>query len=402
MDTRAPGGRITGLDGLRGVAALVVVIHHVLLVSPVFADVTVLRARAEPGTLHWWLSYTPMHVIWGGTEAVFVFFVLSGFVLTGPALRANASWLVYYPKRLLRLYLPVWASIVLAALSAILVVRGNVPGASWWVQAHGPLNVPSALRTAMLVNSDNWLNVPQTDWLNSPLWSLTWEVWFSLLLPLYIWLGVWAARRLWRTWALAVVLAAVMTVAFREQYAPLSYLPMFMFGVLLYLHRERIARAAAWIADGRRWVWPALLVVALVSITSYWMLVGLVPDAPRMVVAAFRPLQVAGACLFVVCAFAWPAAERVFDSRPLRWLGLRSFSLYLTHEIVLITAVLLLGGSPPLALALAIVLPVALVVASLFFRFVERPSHRFAQWVGGVVQAAVDRRRGELSTVSRN
>jgi uncharacterized membrane protein len=74
-------GRVRSLDGLRGVAALIVVVHHALLTSPTLARV---NYGAVPGSVHgflWWMTYTPLHLIWAGPEAVFVFFVLSGFVL---------------------------------------------------------------------------------------------------------------------------------------------------------------------------------------------------------------------------------------------------------------------------------------------------------------------------------
>jgi peptidoglycan/LPS O-acetylase OafA/YrhL len=44
-----------------------------------------------------------------------VFFVLSGFVLTLPFLSGRPIWPAYYARRLIRLFLPVWASILLAA-----------------------------------------------------------------------------------------------------------------------------------------------------------------------------------------------------------------------------------------------------------------------------------------------
>lgn len=79
-------GRLPALDGLRGVAALVVVAFHVLLLSPSFAD----RAEAGPGLRpadpSWWLTHAPLYLLWAGQQAVFLFFVLSGFVLTLSAL----------------------------------------------------------------------------------------------------------------------------------------------------------------------------------------------------------------------------------------------------------------------------------------------------------------------------
>jgi peptidoglycan/LPS O-acetylase OafA/YrhL len=80
--------RVTSLDGLRGLAAVVVLVHHALLAAPVFAAAYYGGSVADRvGGMAWAFIYTPLHLIWAGTEAVYLFFVLSGVVLTFPILR---------------------------------------------------------------------------------------------------------------------------------------------------------------------------------------------------------------------------------------------------------------------------------------------------------------------------
>src|SRR6476646_6648538 len=98
--------RRTALDGLRGLAALVVVFHHVLLTWPGWAN-------AYLGSHGNALAYSPLHVVLDGTFAVYVFFVLSGYVLTLQSERLS-RWRGYYGARLARLYLPVWGSVAFA------------------------------------------------------------------------------------------------------------------------------------------------------------------------------------------------------------------------------------------------------------------------------------------------
>jgi peptidoglycan/LPS O-acetylase OafA/YrhL len=101
--TRPATQRLHSLDGLRGLSALVVVLHHALLVVPALAAPYYDQGPAASGSAEWWLSHTPIHALWEGKAAVYVFFVLSGFVLPLLAHRAQFRWSVYYPQRLLRL-----------------------------------------------------------------------------------------------------------------------------------------------------------------------------------------------------------------------------------------------------------------------------------------------------------
>ena len=83
--------RLSSLDGLRGVAALIVVVHHSMLVSPNLAaayyggEVEGLAANI--------VTYSPLHLLWGGKEAVVVFFVLSGLVLVLAMRSMRFDWL---------------------------------------------------------------------------------------------------------------------------------------------------------------------------------------------------------------------------------------------------------------------------------------------------------------------
>jgi peptidoglycan/LPS O-acetylase OafA/YrhL len=74
--------RLRSLDGLRGVAAIVVVAYHSLLISPSLAEIVVNNQPAEPGSFWDLLLHSPLRILIAGNEAVIVFFVLSGLVLT--------------------------------------------------------------------------------------------------------------------------------------------------------------------------------------------------------------------------------------------------------------------------------------------------------------------------------
>lgn len=346
-----PAGRIGSLDGLRGIAAAVVLVHHSLLAIPTFSDgnnhLPVPDGRG-------WLVYSPLHVFWAGGEAVFVFFVLSGFVLTLPSLRRRQDWLAYYPSRLVRLYLPVVASVLLALVLFLLIPRTPSPGHSGWIFRHvQDLSVSGLLGDFTLIAPTR---------MNSPLWSLTWEVAFSLLLPLYV-LVAKATRRFWWVTALAALLLSGLGRQYQEDW--LKYLPMFLLGAALAAGWEtipEIPRLTGWVAS----------IVALLGVTIEWWI-------PRNLVGLHVPIIVlASAGLIVLLCGKWLPAERVMLGPVPRALGRLSFSLYLVHEPVVVSVAILLPASLSW-LTPIIAIPIAVVLAGLFSRLVELPAHRLAK-----------------------
>lgn len=313
------------------------------------------------------MTHTPLSLSWAGTEAVLLFFVLSGFVLALPTTVARVRWRAYYPQRLLRLYLPVWASLLFATVVVALVPRRPQDGLSAWYAEHTTVVGPAeAVRDGLLLLG--------TGWLNSPLWSLQWEVLFSLLLPGYLVLARWQPQ-LWALKSLGLLVLVGGAPAFGRW--DVAYLSMFGFGVLIAYERERLATAVARI-DVTRTGW--LLAVAcaiLLSVEGSLLAVGHDRGAA---IAAARCLQVLGACLAVVLALHWTPVQRRLSAPWAQWLGLRSFSLYLVHEPVVVSSAAL-WPEQPVFVHLALVLPVSLLVAHAFHRLVESPAHRLSRAV---------------------
>jgi peptidoglycan/LPS O-acetylase OafA/YrhL len=380
--------RYRSLDGLRGVAALVVVAHHSLLVVPGIADVY--TGYVPPrGSLTWLLTYSPARILWAGDIAVWVFFILSGFVLTLPwtsgRTGGSRAWVGYYVARLPRLYLPVWASLLVAwGLSHI--ASWHADGlATWWLNGNGQ---PATLRTVMhgaaLVR-----NVPSV---NQPLWSLSWEVAFSVLLPLFvIVLGV----RLWWPIKIALLMAIMLS-----GHGPLAvfYLPLFGIGVVAARHRQSIRELQRWAPRGPAGdaAWVVALVGAAVAADLSWALTGQGWTLEHHVTGA---LTILGVCLIFEAAMQWRVARAVLESAAGQWLGRRSFSLYLVHYPVVVSIAMLLGPAHDRVVWL-LAIPTALVAADLFFRVAEAPSHRLSQMVyrrvvsrppGGISQTTTGR-----------
>lgn len=86
-----------------GLAAISVLLYHVLALNwaALQAGIDLLPADR---TIFNVLIFSPLHIIWLGAEAVWFFFVLSGFALTKAATCPGFTWSAYFPSHMLRLY----------------------------------------------------------------------------------------------------------------------------------------------------------------------------------------------------------------------------------------------------------------------------------------------------------
>ncbi|MDR6413631.1 acyltransferase [Pseudarthrobacter sulfonivorans] len=364
--------RYTSLDGLRGLAALVVLVHHCCMVSPQLAEAAEGGEVGPAGSWVWWATVTPLHLMWAGSEAVFVFFILSGFVLTLPFVgNSQPSWAAYFSKRLVRIYLPVWASLVLALLAAWAFPRVAAPEFSSWVNMHD--DAPNVLVDGFLLLG--------TGSLNTPLWSLQWEMVFSLLLPLYLFVAV----RIGRAWLPSLVgLILLIAVGGMMAMAPPVFLSMFGIGVLMASKREMLEKWGRRL--GRR-AWATLLVASMVLLCSRWML----PQLPMGIAMATT-----GGALLIFAFIGSKSAITLGDNPTVQWLGTRSFSIYLVHDPIVVSVAFSMHGANAFHVAVTSV-SLSLLTAEVFFRLVERSSLRLARLAGQAVTNGVRSNRVVIS-----
>lgn len=343
--------RLHRLDGLRGVAALVVVIHHCLLTSAALAR-PYFDAPAQ-GPWATALVRTPLHLMWDGSAAVTVFFVLSGFVLTRATQSRRVRWLMFDAQRLVRLYLPTWIATILAVAFALAVPRRHYSGASAWMLVH-EVSIRGSLKGCLTL----W----HPDGLISPLWSLKWEVLFSLLLPLY--LGI--SRLVSRAWpAVPFACAVIAYVGDRTGHESLVYLPIFLCGVVMAHRLDDVRRVASRVGQ------VGLVVAGLALIHLPWAF-----DPGRIHHVGVITLPTLGAPLLLAACLVPGSTTAFLDARWAQWLGRISFSLYLTHEPLAVSLSVL--GLPPVAVVVAGV-PLSLALAAAFYRWVEHPTHLIAR-----------------------
>lgn len=358
--------RLSGLDSLRGLAALVVVISHALLLLPVLGNAARIGHSNSPEDLSWWLAYTPLALVYSGGIAVFIFFVLSGFVLALPGSRRNLSkWISYYPKRLVRLYVPVMGAVLFAMMLILLFPREAVPAMGWWQQVHDVEVYPlSVVREALLLFG--------TGRYNSVLWSLVWEVLFSLLLPIYLLVTRRLSRRLFSSIIMFALLSGIGSVT---GVASLTYLPMFAIGVhLATAYRDSNSRLLGLIRSRK-----STVLISLLLMLAYYA----IRDYPLSIVICL--ISCTG---IVISCIGWESNNPV-----LGWLGSRSFSLYLVHEPILVSLAFALGVSN-VGITWMIAAVLVPVVTEVFYSLIEKPSISMSKWSAVVVTELIEMYRG--------
>ncbi len=361
--------RVLSLDGLRGVAALLVVFHHMLLMLPDFANVAWRVPGAVPrGFVEWLLLRTPLRLFWAGQERALLFFVLSGFVLSLPWCDGRAEpYGRFLLNRFCRIYPPYLAAMVLAALGSILIGGHTLPNASIYFNSLGWAFHPGWATIPSIVFV---LNLPASEYMNEAVWSLVWEIRVAIMFPLLMAPIVKFGLR----GAVAVLVATLLLrhVTSRLVGTPLSvalnapqesfyYAEYFIAGAALAAKRGVIT---AWFARAPRGTGLAILLAGMLICWFPWpaqhdRMVGL--GAGVIIAAILGDLQLR----------AW------FSARWLLWLGRRSYSLYLTHLLVVMSITVACAGTVPVWACLS-VLPISLGVALLFWHRVEMPAMRWA------------------------
>lgn len=322
----APTQHLAYMDGLRGIAILLVVACHGAKYAMDFHQGWTYHALAE------------------GAHGVDLFFVISGFCLAYPILRRRFDTgavkfdvLRFYCRRIIRIVPAYWvAFLALLAVSLIVVARGiELP----WPAVKLPPTFSNGAAQLFFLNSATNLC--------GSFWTLAVEFRWYIAFPIIMWLYI---RWPWTIYALMAATLVVYHFVLRQ--IDFATLPGFLLGIIaadLAIRGSRLNRFAL-----------GLFVAGVLA--SLWL-----EPKGHLDYALQNQLWWQVAAFFLVLAgVANGVVQRVLTVRWLAWIGIAAYSIYLYHDPV--EAWYAFSGGQSLILAMI----AGVLIGALGWLFVER------------------------------
>lgn len=335
-----PRSKFDGIQSLRFVAALLVVVTH----STFYAG-----ERLDRSIQTWEF----------GAIGVDIFFVISGFVMmmsTGGLAGTKDGWKYFGMRRLVRIVPMYWIATTVKLLTLIVL-----PGAV----LHAQLDPGKTILSYLFLPSRNFEG--RVEPLLGVGWTLTFEMFFYFVFTVALLLR---AKPIWFC-ASVLSLCALGTIVRPDEWAPAL---VYLNPIVLYFLVGMIV--GQWMRDGsiRRFLAWMSYVVAL------WLVIPLADGefSRNDLSLLIRHISVAVLIIVVVAGESW-ISGRV--PGPVIYMGDASYSLYLCHPLIAPIVPVVLGMIGLRIGGLSVVLSIlaAVIGAALIFRFVERPITRYLQ-----------------------
>lgn len=353
--------RVAGIDGLRGFAALYILLFHQL-------------QEFDLGN-----SFLNRFVRFGGSS-VPLFFVISGFILLPSILKASNTdpkWISnFYIKRFFRI-IPLWW--------AVLIIFSFIT----WIS-------PAAL-VANLLMVFGFVSYDPTFTPITPAWSLFVEECFYILIPLFVIrfrreanliIGLLVSFLIYRIWVdCASTWGVPVENGFIER-SPLANFYLFFIGMTIAVSFEN-ERGRKWLhyffSGRRRWLMGVLALVFFFG-------------------PIFRfqtPLALGSGLLIITVLSSRTFLSKIFEWEPLCWAGRRCYSIYIGQVVLdaslmplrIKMAAIFKGELTPLIFRLywlPIFSVLLLIAAEISWRIWERPWIRFGHGIVSQRQSTAD------------
>lgn len=363
--------KLNAAESIRGLASLAVVFSHLSL-----SFLPGLHRFDVPRTeLAWvdWVHHSPLAFWYSGTAAVYVFFVLSGYVLSFAIYKHQTQINMQLQRMLLKRYPRLMIPVLSSCLLTWLIVNSFQVDPQYtqpWLSEY--LNQNVTLTQALYEGSVGAFLFAESS-VNWVLWTMQIELLGSFLLFFLIYIGQRKNSLLWMSSALLVLLSY--TVLGEGMCLGLS---CFVLGLYIYRYNKILT-------------WPSALLLLLIGLyfagvhqssTSYQWWVKLWGDH------AYEYGNFLAGVLLVYSIVKSPELSKILDKKILVLLGRWSFSIYLLHlpllylfGVPILNQFIVWQLSYPLALVLTLLLYILLLLvsAAIFSRYVDQYAIKLAK-----------------------
>lgn len=372
------------LDGLRGICCFLVLIEHCInFYKP---DVRFTEMTGLGGVIRRVVSSTPLNIVYSGDMAVYIFFVLSGFVLSLSFNKTRKHEYIFsgVVKRYPRIMLPVAASmlfmyIVMELTDAFI---GKAFGAEF-------LNI--------LYQVAYRIPFSHTILTNYPLWSISYEMFGSFLV--FSLLAIFGKSNFRFIFYFLVMIYFFISLdkAHQDIYEYSTYYALFVFGVMLCditnggdIKINPIIRLSLFLCG-------LLLATTPLPRENVSQYIG--AYSYLKVFSEFNYMQVSinagviGSMMLFTSILGSAISIKVLTTKVIMFLGKISFPLYLTHATVIYVISFILHrdykeiGMVEFMISTALSVAISVPLAYVFEKYVDAPSIKIASKISNMVKA---------------
>ncbi|WP_160726052.1 acyltransferase family protein [Bacillus sp. USDA818B3_A] len=362
------------LDSLRGLAAISVFIGHIYLIfnSSLFSNLL--------------FEFGPFRFLIAGSEAVTLFFVLSGFVLSLPFLANNKkiNYLDYVIKRICRIYIPYIAALLFSIVAWEIFYTKKVVSLSNWFNVNWSTKPDFQVIKQHLILIDTFSSN-----LNNVVWSLVHEMRISLIFPILLAILIKVSYKKGILLAIFLSLISVVyctilnpTYYGTEIYVSIHCCSMFVIGALLAKYREVIFFRVSFINRKYKKVIFILGIIFYLYAHPSFLLNLIINDFNpfyRSVIDSW--FTTIGAALLIILAISSNSVSRVLNNKFINQIGKISYSLYLSHLAVLLGCIHFLNKQLPIWLIVVIAIILTFLVSNIMYYTVEKPSIKLGKYI---------------------
>ncbi|MCS6591242.1 acyltransferase family protein [Bacillus cereus] len=356
--------RIKELDSIRGLAALTVVFGHFCLMLPSFPNS---------------IKFSPLRFLWAGGEAVIVFYVLSGFVLSMALYHSKTNYWGYLIKRFVRIYIPYYFWIIVTFVLFILFSSYEVVGLRDWFydRWQGSITKLDILNHFVLLN--NFF----TENYNPVIWSLAQEMRISIVFPLLFLLFYKLNWKKTILFALSFSLISVVlnmlhigkAEGFYNGYADtLHFTSMFIVGMLLFQYQEKLIYSYRNMKKFKKGFLIALgVILYLYSILIY----GFSRNDTTFLLKDWGVVM--GVSIFIIMAMSNLKVKAFLNKSVFVYLGEISYSIYLCHFPIMMVLFKLLYTKIPIFFLLTLCIAMTLLFSIVSYHLIEKKCINWAK-----------------------